>query len=78
MESYQVKIAKKYNYAMITPEVNHPGVAYIDSIKETGYPNIYRREVEDKMTREKTQKIGFRTTGRMKAFKPINKLSKNC
>ena len=35
-----VKIAKKYNYAMITPEVNHPGVAYIDSIKETGYPNI--------------------------------------
>jgi len=61
-----VKVAKMYNNAIITPEVNHPGVAYIDSIKETGYPNIYRREVEDKMTREKTQKIGFRTTGRTK------------
>ena len=61
-----VKFAKIYNNAMITPEINHPGTAYVDSIKDEYYPNIYRREVEDKISHEKTQKIGFRTTGRTK------------
>lgn len=60
-----IKIAKYYNRAFIVPEMNNTGVATIDKMKMK-YQNIYRREILDKRTGNKTEALGWRTTGTSK------------
>lgn len=57
-----IKLAIYFNNALIVPEINHPGPAMLAVFKKSGYPNIYRREVIDKITNAKTRKLGWRTT----------------
>lgn len=56
-----IKVAMYFNNAFIVPELNHPGPAMLAVLKQSGYPNIYRREVMDQITHRKTRKIGWRT-----------------
>lgn len=57
-----VRVAKKYNNALIVPEINNTGVSTVDRIKRK-YVNVYMREVMDKRTRQTSQSVGWRTTG---------------
>ncbi len=58
-----IKIAKDYNRALVIPEINSP--ALISHLRRK-YDNIYRREVFDKLTQQKTKALGWRTTGMSK------------
>ena len=59
---YLINIGKFYNNALLVIEVNNHGRSVIDHIKRK-YANIYRRETFDKATMEKTEALGWRTTG---------------
>jgi len=65
LATYVLNIAKKYNNALIVPEINSSGISLLDHIKHK-YHNIYRREVFDKRTRETRDAPGWRTTGTSK------------
>ena len=56
-----VSIGKMYNNALLVIEVNNHGRSVIDGIKKR-YANIYRREVFDKVSMEKTEALGWRTS----------------
>jgi len=60
-----VKLAAKYNNAILAIEDNSIGVAAIQIAKKR-YNNLYRRKVLDKKTDVWTEKLGWRTTKRTK------------
>lgn len=62
-----MEIGNYYNKALIVIESNNHGHACIDAIRHKYY-NLYRREVLDKTTREKTYTIGFLTSGTTKGM----------
>ena len=57
-----VAVAEYYKNALVTQEVNNMGHTTMTTIRNEGYTNVYRKMVEDKITKEKTTKIGWRTT----------------
>lgn len=58
-----VELAKIYNNAIITPEVNNMGHTTLTAIKDEGYLRVYSRSVHDELEDEKfTKKLGWRTT----------------
>jgi hypothetical protein len=58
-----IQIAKDYNRALVVPEINSP--ALISHLRRR-YDNIYRREVFDKITQQKTKALGWRPTAMSK------------
>jgi hypothetical protein len=56
-----IEVCKWYNRALMVPEINNTGIAFMDYVK-TKYGNIYKREVIDKRSRETTEALGWRTT----------------
>jgi len=57
---YCVGVCKWFHDAILVPEVNGPlGTAFINEVKEVGYWNIYRRNVEQIGWYEKTKKLGY-------------------
>lgn len=63
-----VKAAKHFNNSLIVPEVNGHGLAVLNELQRTDYPNIFRRREYDKTTQKWTRKLGWKTT---KITKPI-------
>lgn len=58
-----VELAKVYNNAILTPEVNNMGHTTLTAIKDEGYLRVYSRTVHDELEDEKfTKKLGWRTT----------------
>jgi hypothetical protein len=57
-----VEYAKKFGNAIIVPEVNNHGLAFIVKCKELGYTNIYARTTYDKDTDKEKPELGFLTT----------------
>lgn len=55
-----------YNRALIVPEVNNMGHTTVTTIRNEGYSKIYRETVEDKVTKEKVERLGWRTTEKSK------------
>lgn len=55
-----------YNKALIIPEVNNMGHTTVTTIRNEGYGKLYREVVEDKITKEKTERLGWRTTEKSK------------
>lgn len=51
-----------YGACLVCPEINNTGFATITALKNDKYPNIYRREEQDKIQNKLTKKIGWRTT----------------
>ncbi len=62
---YIIELGKYYNNAYAVVEYNNTGIATIDSIKRI-YPNLYRREQYDKVSKSISEAIGWRTTGTTK------------
>lgn len=62
-----VELAKIYNNAIITPEVNNMGHTVLNAIKSMGYTRVYNREiVEELNVGNITDKIGWVTTVKSK------------
>lgn len=61
-----VGIAEWFNQALVIPEVNNMGHTTLTAIKNEGYSHVYRETIEDKVTKEKTTKLGWRTTEKSK------------
>lgn len=63
---YVLEIAKYYNNALIVPEINGiAGGMLLNSIKAR-YQNIYRRQTFDKITKEESDALGWKTNGTTK------------
>jgi hypothetical protein len=63
-----VEYAKKFGNALIVPEVNNHGLAFVTKCKELNYTNIYERMTFDKDTDEPKKQLGFLTT---RSTKPL-------
>jgi len=63
-----VKAAKHFNNSLIVPEVNGHGLAVLNELQRTDYPNIFRRREYDRTTKRWTRKLGWKTS---KITKPI-------
>lgn len=62
-----VEMAKAYNNAYIVPEMNNMGHTTLNAIKDSGYLNVYEREVRDEIDSSKvTKKLGWKTTTQSK------------
>jgi len=57
-----IKLARYYNDALLTVEVNNHGLTTIKELQRQNYYNQYKREIYDEITRERKQKFGFQTT----------------
>lgn len=61
-----VNLGKYYNQAMLTPELNNHGHATLASIKNENYYQVYRREIQDEIADEKSDKLGWLTNSKTK------------
>lgn len=57
-----IGLGKLYNDALLIPECNNMGHTTVTTIKNNGYIKLYRKVVEDKQTKEKETRYGWRTT----------------
>jgi hypothetical protein len=57
-----VQYAKKFGNALIVPEINNHGLAFVVKCKELQYTNIYARTTFDKDTDKEKAELGFLTT----------------
>lgn len=62
-----VYLAKYYNQALLTPELNNHGHATLASIKNEQYYQVYRREVQDELGKDTQDKVGWLTNVKTKA-----------
>ena len=62
---YAISLGREYNNALIVPEINSSGIAFLDKVKYV-YNNIYRRTVLDSRTKEQKRALGWRTTATSK------------
>lgn len=63
---YLVRLAKWYNGALLTPEVNNHGHATVAAIKRESYYSVFKREVQEELGRELQDKIGWQTNSKTK------------
>jgi hypothetical protein len=56
-----VKLATKYKYAFIVPEINNHGLTTVQAMLDDGYSEIYQRQRRDKVTEEITNEWGWNT-----------------
>lgn len=61
-----VKLAKWYNGAIITHEVNNHGHSVSNTFKRLGYNKLWKREVNDELGKEIQDKIGWNTNVKTK------------
>ena len=57
-----VMYAKKFGNALIVPEINNHGLAFVVKCKELQYTNLYSRTTYDKDTDVEKKELGFLTT----------------
>lgn len=62
-----VALARKFNHAMLNWEENGPtGLSFLRRIQELNYKPVYMRERTDRVSRERTEKPGWRNSGSSK------------
>jgi hypothetical protein len=63
-----VLIGTYYNVAWVAPEVNGPGIALVDALKDYRYRKIYRRKRagDDQRTDQREYLLGWQTDTRTK------------
>lgn len=61
-----IDIAKLFNDALITCENNNMGHTTITTMRNEGYSKTYKEVIEDKVTKKKTERLGWRTTVKSK------------
>lgn len=57
-----IGLGELYNTALIIPECNNMGHTTVTTIKNNNYRNLYRHVVENKQTKQKETRYGWRTT----------------
>lgn len=57
-----ISMARFFNEAVIIPEKNNMGHTTVTTIRNEGYSRIYKKVVEDKVTRERSTRYGWVTT----------------
>ncbi|MBF31893.1 MAG: hypothetical protein CL529_12050 [Aequorivita sp.] len=57
-----IEIGELYNNATLAPEKNNMGHTTVTTIKNEGYPSLYREVIEDKVTKETKERIGWVTS----------------
>lgn len=61
-----ISLGIMYNTALIVPEVNNMGHTTLNTIKSQAYSKIFRHTILDKTTKQKVDKLGWRTTKQSK------------
>jgi hypothetical protein len=61
-----IDLGRMYNNALIVPESNSMGHTTTVTIRNDGYGNLYKEQYEDKITKEKSVRYGWRTTTKSK------------
>lgn len=61
-----IDIGRFYNNALLIPEANNMGHTTVVTIRNEHYPNIYKIQYEDKITKEKSVRYGWLTTAKSK------------
>lgn len=61
-----IELAELYNDAIIAPEKNNMGHTTVTIIKNAGYGRLYKKVVEDQITKEITEQLGWVTTQKSK------------
>jgi hypothetical protein len=61
-----IKLAKMYNGALITWELNNHGHAVLSRLKDKSYYNLYTREDFDEMADKRMKKLGWQTNVKTK------------
>lgn len=57
---FAVAVCRWFHGAVLVPEVNGPlGTTFINSVRETGYSNLYLREVQDDISKTVLKKVGY-------------------
>jgi hypothetical protein len=56
------QIGRIYRNAQAILEINSVGVATLAKLRDLNYPNIYKREVFDSVSKKKMEKYGWKTT----------------
>lgn len=56
-----IPLARYFNQALVIPEINSIGLAFLSRLKED-YTNIYKRKEFDKVENRETEVLGWRTT----------------
>lgn len=64
-----------YNYALIGVEVNNHGLTTLKGLQRAGYRNIYRQHREGRVSKTRTELLGWRTTATTKPLM-IDELAK--
>jgi len=57
-----VRLSKHYGNCLIVPEVNGPGLALIELLRQYSDIHIYRRQAFDQMTSQTSEKLGWQTS----------------
>ena len=57
-----IEIGEFYNDAVIAPEKNNMGISTVLTIRNEGYPNLYRETIEDQVTKTKKERYGWVTS----------------
>lgn len=57
-----IELGELYNDAVIAPEKNNMGISTVLTIRNAGYPNLYRETVEDQVTKTKRDRYGWITS----------------
>ena len=63
---FLIELGEMYNNALVNPENNNMGHTTVVTIKNEGYPKLYKQIVEDKAKREARTVYGWRTTEKSK------------
>ena len=58
-----IAMGEMYNTALLIVENNNMGHTTITTLKNQGYPRIYKKLTEDKVTKQRSEKLGWTTTG---------------
>lgn len=59
-------LGEMYNNALICPEKNNMGLTTILALRGSGYSKIYKEIIEDKVTKERKERLGWVTTSQSK------------
>lgn len=61
-----ISLSIYYNGALLVPENNNMGHTTVTTIRNEGYGKIYREITEDKITKKRSERYGWRTTEKSK------------
>ncbi len=63
-----IKAAEYFNNAILVPEINAHGLTTLNELQKLGYSNIFRQRYFDHVSKEWTQRLGWKTS---KISKPL-------